>query len=221
MIIVPQRVTAAGNKTRLTDFFDQFFFGSTMTNRAAELLEAMTSLQPSRAVRWQTILQQVEAAYRALDDAEKDWIRQQLRQIESLQLQLDRLFQQAGGSNACGGCQGDCCAKGHNHLTLANLLSYLQEGKLPPVADFSRTCPFLAEQGCLLPVASRPYNCVSFVCDIIENALAPAELAEFYRLEGELRSCYQQFAARYRGAGMTGLLLQQEQSPGSTFLEKK
>jgi hypothetical protein len=181
----------------------------------------MTSLQLSRAARWQTILQQVEVAYRALGDPEKEWIRQQLRQIEGLQLQLDRLFQQGGGSNACSGCQGDCCVKGHNHMTLANLLSYLQDGKVPPLADFSRTCPFLAEQGCQLPVASRPYNCISFVCDIIENALASAKLVEFYRLEGELRSCYQRFAARYRGAGMTGLLLQQEQLSGSTFLEKK
>ncbi len=181
----------------------------------------MPSLQQSRAARWQALVQQVGAAYRILADAEKEWIRRQLRQIEGLQVQLEQLFQRGDGSTACRVCQGDCCAKGHNHMTLANLLSYLQHDQLPPVADFSRTCPFLAEQGCLLPAAGRPYTCVSFVCDIIESALTPVELAEFYRLERALRSCYQQFAARYRGAGMTGLLLQQEQLPGRSFLEKK
>ena len=91
----------------------------------------MTLLQQSRIERWQSLLQQVEVAYRALDKDEKAWIRRQLLQIESLQLQLEQLFLQGGGAKACSGCQGDCCAKGHNHLTLANLLSYLQEQQRP------------------------------------------------------------------------------------------
>jgi hypothetical protein len=181
----------------------------------------MDSLQPSRTERWQLILQQVTAAYRDLAEDEKNWICRQLQLIETLQQQLELLFQLAGGAQVCSGCQGDCCAKGHNHMTLANLLSFLQTDRLPPRADFSRTCPFLGRQGCLLPPASRPYNCISFVCDTIENALKPADLVEFYHLERLLRSYYLEFAARYRGAGMTGVLLQQEQLPGSAFLERK
>ena len=181
----------------------------------------MTPLQQRRTERWKLIVQQIAAAYRALSANEKNWIARQLEQIEILQLQLDRLFQQGDGGQACSHCQGDCCAKGHNHLTLANLLSYLQVGKLPPEADFTRTCPFLGARGCLLPAASRPYTCISFVCDIIETALPPADLAEFYRLERQLRSLYLELAARYTGGGMTGLLLQDERLAGSGFLERR
>ena len=181
----------------------------------------MTPLQQSRTERWQLIVQQIAAAYRALSANEKTWIARQLEQIESLQRRLDRLFQLGNGGHACANCQGDCCAKGHNHLTLANLLSYLQADKLPPAADFTRTCPFLSARGCRLPAASRPYTCISFVCDIIESALTPADLAEFYRLERQLRSLYLELAARYTGGGMTGLLLQDERLAGSVFLTRK
>lgn len=106
-------------------------------------------------------------------------------------------------------------------MTLANLLCYLQKGEQPPAADFSRTCPFLGDQGCLLVIESRPYNCISFVCDMIETSLTSPEVVDFYSLEQQLRAIYQEFAERYVGAGMTGLLIQSERLLGQAFLDFK
>jgi hypothetical protein len=174
-----------------------------------------------RSERWQQIIDQIGNEYRQLPTEEKNWIAGRLQQLESLQGQLNQLFEKAHGLQLCRDCLGECCAKGHNHMTLANLLSYLQHGKQPPAADFSRTCPFLGDQGCLLTVESRPYNCISFVCDIIENSLTSAEIAAFYAAEKRLRAVYQQFAERYCGGGLTGLLLQAERLAGRPFFARR
>ncbi len=178
-------------------------------------------MQQERDHRWRAIVRQVADEYRALPESEKSWIDERLQRIAALQRELDRLFAHAGGAQACSSCSGECCAKGHNHMTLANLLAFLQHGELPPPADFSRTCPFLGEMGCLLQVEMRPYNCISFVCDIIESSLTLAEVDHFYQQEKLLRALYQEFAERYLGGGMTGLLLQSQRLNGRNFLELK
>jgi len=156
-----------------------------------------------------------------LPASEKIWIGQRLAKMEKIQLELDRLFRRGAGEQVCQTCQGDCCAKGHNHLTLANLLGYLLDGEYLPPAEFSRTCPFLAENGCLLPASRRPYNCISFVCDRIEENLMPDEIEQFYALEQRLRSFYQEFAVRYAGAALTGLLIQDQRLEGRSFFSRK
>lgn len=176
------------------------------------------SMHVERDRLWRTIVKQVAAEYRLLPANEKDWIAQRLKEIARLQRELERLFAHADGAQACAHCSGECCAKGHNHMTLANLLAFLQQGKLPPAADFSRTCPFLAEEGCLLDVEVRPYNCISFVCDIIESSLTSEEIEQFYRQEKQLRALYLEFAEHYAGGGLTGLLLQSQRLGSKNLL---
>ena len=179
------------------------------------------NLIAQRQRRWQQLLVQIEQEYRQLAAKEQAWLAERLAAIAALQQQLQRLFLQVDGARACHHCHGDCCATGHNHMTLANLLGYLQQGQFPPPADFSAPCPFLGGAGCQLAVEWRPYNCISFICDIIEDRLTSAEVKEYYRLEKSLRDCYQQFAARYAGGGMTGLLLQQQRLGTGGFLRRK
>ncbi|MFO7576390.1 MAG: hypothetical protein R6W66_01550 [Pelovirga sp.] len=174
-------------------------------------------MQDSRRRRWQTIVSRVAAEYQLLPAAEKQWISVHLADMAQRQRQLEELFVAAGGPQACSDCAGGCCAHGHNHMTLANLLQFVQREQQPPVPDFTRDCPFLGPSGCLLAVGSRPYNCISFICDIIESGLAPAQLQRFYQLEQQLRRDYLAFAARYQGAAMTGLLLQDLRLNGQSF----
>ena len=174
-----------------------------------------------RNQRWRQLVAQIADEYRQLPESEKEWIAKRLQRLGELQRQLNRLFERGSGLQSCGDCLGECCAKGHNHMTLANLLGFLQREQSPPPADFSRTCPFLGGQGCLLTVEMRPYNCISFVCDIIESSLTSDEVSEFYSLEQQLRSIYQEFAERYVGGGLTGLLLQSERLNGRAFLDVK
>jgi len=181
----------------------------------------MPTEEQSRKRCWQQLVAQVESEYRQLSADEMSWIAAQLLKIEELQLQLDRLFIRGQGEQVCAACLGGCCAKGHNHMTLPNLLSFLQRGPRLPQADFSRTCPFLTTDGCQLPVSHRPYNCISFVCDRIEENLIQEDRMRFYAIERELRRLYQEFAGRYSGAAMTGLLIQAQRLGNQPFLSRK
>lgn len=175
-------------------------------------------MDTKKETRWQDIVARVVAEYALLPVAEKRWIRKQLKQIEALQRQLDQLFSAADGEAVCRYCRGDCCAHGHNHLTLANLLSFVCREQPLPRADFSHTCPFLGSSGCRLAVESRPYNCVTFICDKIEATLTSSEKTDFYCCERRLRTLYGEFAARYPGAAMTGLLIADQRLAGRPFL---
>lgn len=102
-------------------------------------------------------------------------------------------------------------------MTLANVLSGLLDRALP-VADFSQTCPFLTDQGCALAVESRPFNCVTFICDTIEECLSSEDQQQFYTLERQLREHYTAFDQRYIGSSLQGLLIRSQSMPGSQYL---
>ena len=170
---------------------------------------------------WNELSSRIFDDFSQLPESERQWIAERLPRIESLQRQLDHLFSSGDGENACRLCQGSCCAQGHNHMTLVNLLGFALKETIPPSADFSRTCPFLGLQGCVLPVESRPYNCVTFICDRIETVLTDAEKERFYRIDRELRECYQEFSNRYSGAAMTGLLIREQRYSGQSFFNLK
>lgn len=169
----------------------------------------------NRQQLWEEIVSQVEIQYQALEQEEKAWLQPKLRDIADLQLQLNNLFMAAAGEQHCAHCAGDCCSAGHNHMTMVNLLQYLSRHEHPPLPDFDRRCPFLGDQGCLLSVAHRPYNCISFICDTIESTLGDEQIKYFYRIEARLRQLYFSVARRYRGAAMTGLFLQYDRLRGT------
>ena len=170
---------------------------------------------------WSSVVTRLMNEYKTLSTSERQWIDRRLDQIDAVQRELDQLFCAAEGEGICCQCQGDCCAKGHNHMTLANLLSFARQGVLPPAADFERTCPFLGSRGCELSVASRPYNCITFICDSIEDALDKDDKKRFYDLDRELRVLYLEFSQRYQGGAMTGLLIQEQRHPGQPLLDLK
>ncbi len=216
MIVTLLRVTAAENRTRLMAFFGLLLRGSMAQVILPFYLEARMTEERSR--RWAQIVDQVVTEYQALAESEKDWIAVRLEQIGRLQGELQQLFYLGNGAEHCCSCLGECCHKGHNHMTLVNLLAYLAAGERPPQPDFTRTCPFLSASGCLLDEARRPYNCVTFICDMIEDSLSAEQVESFYQLDRQLRELYQQFSLRYAGAGMSGLLLQQRRLDGKPFL---
>lgn len=178
-------------------------------------------MQNVRRQCWQQIVADVSAQFEALSAADKVWLEKRLIEIEALQRQLNDIFEAVEGTGHCAHCAGDCCARGHNHMTLVNLLQFIRHLEEPPAPDFDQSCPFLGPQGCLLPAGRRPYNCISFICDIIESVLPDNKLAEFYALEGKLRHHYLDIAGRYQGAAMTGLLLQQQRLQGRSFFTLK
>lgn len=176
----------------------------------------MTStLSPSE--RWQNITASISKELSCLSESERQWIEQQSTHIHRLQRQLHALFVKAQGLIHCQHCLGSCCERGNNHMTLANVLSGLLDRTLPS-ADFSQTCPFLNAQGCALRVESRPFNCVTFICDTIEESLSAEDLIKFYSLEQQLREHYIAFDQRYIGSSLQGLLIRSQSMPGSQYL---
>lgn len=178
-------------------------------------------MEQQRTQLWQAITSRLPEEYAELSDEQRSWIEERLTRIEELQQQLDELFSAADGAAICRHCQGQCCRNGYNHLTLANLLNYYRYHHTSPPVDFSATCPYLGECGCVLPVASRPYNCITFICDSIEAALNEQQRERFYALDSELRSLYLEFARRYPSAAMTGVLIQEQRRPGQNLFEKQ
>ena len=167
---------------------------------------------------WHRIVVAVTAEYAALPATERAWLLPRIEKVERLQARLHGFFEKADGARLCRACEGKCCARGKHHLTLVNLLLALREGHRPPEPDFASTCPFLGPAGCLLDISCRPFNCLSFLCEQVEDRLEPADLAAFYSLERQLRACYEEFEGRYAGAGMSGLMLRADRLGDESFL---
>ena len=154
---------------------------------------------------WPALLQRISRELDALSEADRAWLKERLAVIETTQLALDELFCKAGGAESCAGCDGACCGCGRHHITLTNLLAYLLEGENPPAPDFNRTCPYLGDQGCLLPVARRPYNCITFFCETLESSLGPVDREQLRTLDRQLRNEYQRIEKRHPAASLRGL----------------
>jgi hypothetical protein len=91
----------------------------------------------------------------------------------------------------CAQCRGECCKSGKNHVTSIDLLVYLNDGKELFTPSFNQViCPYLGEHSCFMGPEYRPYNCVTFICERIEELLDPSEKERFYAVESELRALY-------------------------------
>ena len=152
------------------------------------LSEAMAGNFQTNWPDWPAVLQRINLELTVLSQIERDWLKERLAVIETTQLALDELFCKVGGLDACTGCDGACCVCGRHHITLTNLLAYLLQGEETPAPDFSCTCPYLGEQGCLLPVAKRPYNCITFFCETLDDRLDSVDREQLRTLDRQLRS---------------------------------
>ncbi len=165
----------------------------------------MTESLHKTKLDWPQLLQKLKCEVAALNDLEREWLKERLALIHLTQAALDKLFCKAGGVASCTGCDGTCCGCGRHHITLTNLLAYLFENEDPPAPDLNNTCPYLGKVGCVLPVERRPYNCITFFCDRIEDKMSPDECEQLRTLDRQLRSEYERVAERYPAATLRGL----------------
>jgi len=128
--------------------------------------------------------------------------------LREQKLALQALADRADAAASCAACGGACCVTGKYHVTPVDLLVYLVNGELLFAPHFeSGLCPYLGEGGCLMRPAYRPFNCITFNCELIEDLLSAEEVSRFYRLERELKGSYQAIRALFPGGGMDGALL--------------
>jgi len=181
----------------------------------------METYSKNRPVNWGSLIKQLEHELTALCPEERAWLKSRAFHIGEIQQDLDKLFQQAGGLLACADCDGECCGCGRHHLTLINLIAFLIEGDVPPVPDFARTCPFMGEAGCLLPVARRPYNCITFFCEILEERLDQEGREELKMLDQKLREEYEKVERRYVAGTLRGIWIGLDRVAGQAVLKRK
>jgi hypothetical protein len=168
---------------------------------------------------WQEVVSRVAEEWEGLPYPEQVWATEHTLRIVNLQERLHQLFLDVGGAGICSDCNGDCCGHGKFHPTLVNLLACLITEQPFPEPEFDQYCPYLGVSGCQFPPGLRPYNCISFICEQIENRLDPDKVGEFYQLEKEIREQYELFASRYVGASMRGILTRGETLP--SYLTKR
>lgn len=178
----------------------------------------MVEIASIETQQWRQILGALKEEFARLSVAETAWLTASLAQVADCQSQLHAFFLQAGGAQLCRDCAGDCCGCGKNHLTLVSLLGYLVAGEPVPDPEFFRSCPFLGDSGCRHKVERRPFNCVTFLCGLVEERLTPADRQAFYRLERQLRRLYGEFDRRYAGSGLCGIFIRAETLVGRPFL---
>ena len=160
--------------------------------------------------QWQQSLLQVRRELSSLCADERQWLEQHLGLVVELKSRLHDLFVTAGGPGLCHKCDGACCAHGQHHMTLVEVLAAAVSASPLPEPCADATCPFLSQRGCLLEPGMRPFNCVTFQCEQVEERLSAQQREEFYRLENELRELYQLFERRYAGASLRGLVIRSQ-----------
>jgi hypothetical protein len=155
--------------------------------------------------KWNQGVAAVREAYAALSPKLKTCLNKHAMAIRSCKKTLHLIGEGAGAGMICARCGGECCNRGKNHLTVVDLLVYLNEGKTIFTPAFEQSiCPYLGEKGCRMGPEYRPYNCVTFICERVEDLLAPLEKERFYAIERELRGLYEGlkklFDSRFRHA---------------------
>jgi hypothetical protein len=181
----------------------------------------MTKSIKNQSVDWTALIKQLGEEFSCLSQQEQVWLEDRASAIGHLQRELDELFTEAGGLQACADCDGECCGCGRHHLTLINILAYLLEAEVPPAPDFERTCPFLGEEGCMLPIARRPYNCITFFCEVLEDRLDNERQKKLRSLDRKLRAEYESVERRYPVATLRGIWIGLERVSGRALLQRR
>src|SRR6185369_4301043 len=132
------------------------------------------TVAPSPEEQWRQGVATVTAAFLALPPALRQRLRQLSDELARVKGAMQDLVAQVGAALHCAACGGECCVAGRYHFSRADLLVYLATERelFVPLFD-NGLCPYLAREGCLMPTGYRPFNCISFNCDRIEDLLPP------------------------------------------------
>jgi hypothetical protein len=163
--------------------------------------------------KWDLGVAAIRKEYAALSPALKSRLHEGTEKVKSCKRNLHLIVNGVRAAEICANCLGECCKAGKNHVTTIDLLVYMDEGKkiFSPVFDHG-ICPYLGEKGCVMEPEYRPFNCITFICERIEEVLGPLEQARFYAFEHELRILYDGFERIFDNSFRYGILRNCERS---------
>lgn len=181
----------------------------------------MDTFPDSRQTLWQEITHKIEEEWKTLSGDERSWITVKINRLAEVQQQLHHIVSCADGEEICRNCAGACCGHGLYHPTLVTVLAHLVLNHPLPVPDFTQSCPYFGVKGCqFLPVV-RPYNCLIFICELIEERFSEDQRQSMLSLELELREVYMAFDRRYSGSSLRGLLNRTTERSFQPFLDRQ
>lgn len=163
--------------------------------------------------KWDQGVATVWKEYNVLSSSLKAHLNKCAAAVKSCKQTLDLIGEGVRAAGICAQCRGECCKGGKNHVTTVDLLVYLGEGKKIFTPLFEQgICPYLGDKGCIMEPEYRPFNCVTFICERIEEVLGPLEKERFYTVERELRNLYDGFEQLFDNSLRYGLLSNYERS---------
>jgi hypothetical protein len=157
---------------------------------------------------WDLAVAAVTAEFAALPLEQQTLLAEMSEAVVVCKRELHAVVETVSAAGVCTACGGECCRTGKYHFTVVELLVHLVERKELFTPRFEQQfCPYLDERGCLMASAYRPFNCVIFNCEQLENQLTTAQKERLIRLERELRSLYAGFERLFGNRFMGGLLM--------------
>ena len=158
--------------------------------------------------QWREGVLQVSAGFAALREPEMERMRVLAHSMMARKEAMQALVASVDAASRCAGCGGACCVSGKYHFSAVDLLVYLVTGAPLFTPRFDNgLCPYLGDACCLIPPGYRPFNCITFNCDLIEDRFSRDELSRFYAMERELRLDYGEIRSLFPAKKMDGSLL--------------
>lgn len=158
--------------------------------------------------QWDEGVREVSRAFSLLGKPDLPRLGALCSRLASLKSALHALTRRVDPASHCTDCGGACCVAGKYHFTRADLLVYLKTDEPLFVPRFDNgLCPYLGPGACLMAPPFRPFTCITFNCELIEDRLAAEEVSRFYGLERELRDGYAELRALFPSGSLDGALL--------------
>jgi hypothetical protein len=161
--------------------------------------------------KWRQAVVAVTSEYAALVPSLRERLRLLCESIITAKRCVHAVTEAVSPAAICAACGGACCASGKYHFTVVDLLVFLDGGHPLFEPQFGRgLCPYLGERSCLMEPGYRPFNCLTFNCELVEALLAPSAVERFYAGERELRRLYAGVEELFGNRFMHGLLMNYE-----------
>ena len=157
---------------------------------------------------WPLVVAQARQEYAALPAGVRARIGALAAEMAELKERHQQLVAAAGAGAVCAACQGACCRFGRHHFSVVDLLAFLDSGTELFEPDFaSPVCPCHDGSGCLMPPALRPFTCIIFICEELDDRLSAESRCELLAIENRLRAINASFENLLGNRFGSGLLL--------------
>jgi hypothetical protein len=143
--------------------------------------------------RWEWGVAALRREYEGLSPLTRERAERLAAAIKTCKEKIHLMLEGPSAAAVCARCGGECCKKGKNHFSAIDLIVFLHEGRELFEPYFEREiCPYLGDGGCLMGPGYRPYNCITFICEAVEDLLEEKEKRVFYSSGEELRALYRE-----------------------------